>query len=129
MFPGTVSELVAWLSVDSLVSLFVASSPSVGSACGIGAGAGIGAGGVVWFGTSFILSLVSSGLSPTLGGTLSPTGIRAEFSAVMSFSGIMSLPKLSKVSMAIFVSSLLAGLVIVYDSFLLTGWGVLDGLV
>ena len=41
----------------------------------------------------------------------------------------MSLPKLSKASMAIFVSSLLAGLVIVDDSFLLTGQGVLDGLV
>ena len=60
---------------------------------------------------------------------MSPTGTKAEFSAVMSFSGITSLPKLSKASIAIFVSSLLAGFVIVDDSFLLTGRGVVDGLV
>ena len=46
MFAGAVSELVAWLSVDLVVSLFATKSPSVGSACGIGAGAGAGAGGV-----------------------------------------------------------------------------------
>ena len=129
MFTGAISELVAWLSVDSVVSLFVTNSPSVGSACGIGAGGGVGARGVGWSGTSFLLSLVTSRLPPALGGTLSPTGTKAEFSVVISSSGIMSLPKLSKASMAILVSSLLAGLVIVDDSFLLTGRGVLDGLV
>ena len=46
LFMGTVSELVAWLSVDSVVSLFVSISLPVGSACGVGAGAGVGAGGV-----------------------------------------------------------------------------------
>ena len=51
LFTGAVSELVAWLSVDSVVSLFVTNSPSVGSACGIGAGAGVGARGfyLVWY--------------------------------------------------------------------------------
>ena len=53
----------------------------------------------------------------------SPTGIKAKFSVVMSSSGVMSLPKLNKASMAILVSSLLAGLVIVDDSFLLAGRG------
>ena len=44
LFVSTVSELVAWLSVDSVVLLFVSKSPSVGSACRVGAGAGVGAG-------------------------------------------------------------------------------------
>ena len=70
-----------------------------------------------------------SGLSSTLGGTLIPTGTKAEFSAVMSFSGITSLPKQSKAFIATFVSSLLAGFVIVEDSFRLIGQGVVDGLV
>ena len=123
LFTGTVSELVAWLSVDSVVS----KSPSVGSACGIGAGAEVGAGGFGWSDTSLLLSLVTSGLPSALGGMLSPTGTKAEFSTVISSSGVMSLPKLNKASMAILVSSLLAGLVIVDDSFLLTCQGVLDG--
>ena len=46
LFASAVSELVAWLSVDSVVSLFATKSPSVGSAYGISAGAGAGAGGV-----------------------------------------------------------------------------------
>ena len=45
LFASAVSEFVAWLSVDSVVSLFATKSLSVGSACGIGAGAGAGAGG------------------------------------------------------------------------------------
>ena len=121
LFTGTVSELVAWLSVDSVVLLFVSNSPSVRSACGVGAGAGFGAGGIGRSDTSLLLSLVTSGLPSALGRTLSPTGTKAEFSAVISSSGVMSLPKLNKASMAILVSSLLAGLVIVGDSFLLTG--------
>ena len=64
-----------------------------------------------------------------MGGTLIPTGTKAEFSAVMSFSGITLLPKLSKASIATFVSSLVAGFVIVEDSCHLIGRGVVDGLV
>ena len=91
MFTDAVSELVAWLLVDSVVSLFVTNSPSVGSACGISAGAGFGARGAGWSGSSFLLSLITSGLLPTLGGTLSPTGTKAEFSVVIASSGMMSL--------------------------------------
>ena len=49
--------------------------------------------------------------------------------STVNLSSVTSLPKLSKASMSILVSSLLAGLVIVDDSFLLTSQGVLDGLV
>ena len=127
LLAGALSELVARLSVESF--LYGVESSSVGSDCGVCAGTGIGAGAVGRFGTTSCPLLTISGLSSTLGGALIPTGTRAEFSAVMSFSGITSLPKLSKASIAIFVSSLLAGFVIVEDSFRLIGRGVVDGLV
>ena len=53
LLAGTLSELVVWLSVESVVFLFAIESSSVGSDCGIGAVAGIGAGGVGQFGTTF----------------------------------------------------------------------------
>ena len=47
LLAGAVSELVVWLSVESVVPLFSTKSSTVGSDCGVGAGAGIGAGGLV----------------------------------------------------------------------------------
>ena len=123
LLAGALSVLEVRLSVESVVSLFAIGLSFMGSGCGICAGAGIGVGGVGWFGTSSCLSLTVSRLLSTLRGTLIPTGTKAEFSAVMSFSGITSLPKLSKASIATLVSSLLAGFVIVEDSFCLVGWG------
>ena len=64
-----------------------------------------------------------------VGGALIPIGTKAEFSAVMSFSGITSLPKLSSASIATFVSSLLAAFVIVEGSFHLIGREAVEGLV
>ena len=56
LLTGALSELVVWLSVESVVFLFAIESSSVGSDCGICAGAGIGTGGgggVGQFGTTF----------------------------------------------------------------------------
>ena len=78
---------------------------------------------------SFWSSLTVSKLSLTVGGVFIPIGTKAEFSAVMSFSGITSLPKLSNASIAILVSSLLAAFVIVDGTFRLIGRGVVEGLV
>ena len=107
-FAGTLSEVVVWLSVDSVVSLFTVKSSPVRSSYGVCAGAGIGAEMVGWSDTSFWLSLTVSRLSLTMGEALILIGTKAEFSAVMSFSGKTSLPKLSSASIVTFVFSLLA---------------------
>ena len=62
-------------------------------------------------------------------GALILIGTKAEFSAVMSFSGITSLPKLSRASIATFVSSLLTTFMIIEGSFHLIGQGAVEGLV
>ena len=128
-FAGALSGVVIWLSVDSVVSLFSIESSSVQSNCGVCAGAGIDAELVGWSVTSFCLSVTVSRLSLMMEGALIPIGTKAEFSAVMSFSGITSLPKLSSASIATFVSSLLAAFVIVEGTFRLIGRGVVEGLV
>ena len=64
-----------------------------------------------------------------VGGALIPIGTKAEFSAVMSFTGITSLPRLSNASIATLVSSLLLTFMTVEDTFRLIGRGVVDGLV
>ena len=64
-----------------------------------------------------------------VGGALIPIGTKAEFSTVMSFSSITSLPRLSNASIATLVSSLLLTFMTVEDTFRLIGQGVVDGLV
>ena len=58
-----------------------------------------------------------------------PIGIRVAFSLVISSSDGRSLPRLNRASMAILVSSLLTGVVVVGLFMFLTGRGVFDGLV
>ena len=120
---GAPFELVVWLSVDSVVSLFSVESSPVQSNCGVCAAAGIDAKLVGWSVTLFWPSLTVSRFSLTVGGGLIPIGTKAEFSAVMSFSSITSLPKLSNASIAILGSSLLAAFVIVDGAFRLIGRG------
>ena len=99
---------------------------------GSGAGAGVGVGGVEHSGIPcrlMILSPSSFGLFTSGGCTMLPTDIRVAFSSVISSSVGRSVPRLNDASMAILVSSLLTGVVVVSLLTFLTGQGVVKGLV
>ena len=125
--------LVDWLSVDSKVSClssgFSCEKEGIGSACGVGIDAGTGGFGCVCrgFRGPLMVSVSVLEVSTFCCFATLPIGMRVTFSLVISSSGGRSLLRLSNASMAIFVSSLLARIVVVHLGTFLTSLGPIVG--
>ena len=112
--PIVIGGYSAQMSDKVMEELFLSSiALFVEFACGVGMWAGVGAGRLDWFRVSVLLSLISSGLFPGVDDAFRPTGIASVFCSDI-WQVARKLPKLSKASMGIFVSSLLAGVVTIH---------------